>query len=189
MKFSAWKKGFTLIEINLAIFILSAGVLLLIGLFALGFREQTQAREDLATASYADGIVNLVAGVLSSTNMKWSAWQNLSKYPVLGSGDHATYPSAGWGAYFTDASMRSPRGRSQMNSITSGAFAAIKSAAGTPEYSVPNPQLPSQLACALVVTFDGTRAIISARASLAPSLLLSQPLYYAEVRFQGDPNK
>ena len=48
------RKGFTLVEVNLAIFIMAVGVLSMCGLYSLGYRENRQSVEDVASASYAD---------------------------------------------------------------------------------------------------------------------------------------
>ena len=49
-----FKRAFTLIEVNLAIFIMAGGVLAMISLYSLGFRESRQSKEDLASATFAD---------------------------------------------------------------------------------------------------------------------------------------
>ena len=45
------KKGFTLVEVNLAIFIMAVGVLSMCGLYSLGYRENRQSVEDVASAA------------------------------------------------------------------------------------------------------------------------------------------
>ena len=42
--------AFTLIEVNLAMLIMAGGILSVVGLYALGFRENRQGREDVAAA-------------------------------------------------------------------------------------------------------------------------------------------
>ena len=54
---SFFKKAFTLIEVNLAIFIMAGGVLAMISLYSLGFRESRQSREDVASAALADSVL------------------------------------------------------------------------------------------------------------------------------------
>ena len=51
------KKAFTLIEVNLAIMVMAVGVLGIISLYAFGFREERQSREDVASAAYADAVM------------------------------------------------------------------------------------------------------------------------------------
>ena len=48
------QRAFTLIEVNLAIFIMAGGVLAMISLYSLGFRESRQSREDVAASAIAE---------------------------------------------------------------------------------------------------------------------------------------
>ena len=66
---SLFKKAFTLIEVNLAIFIMAGGVLAMISLYSLGFRESRQSREDVASSAMADARMTPTAipsGILCS---------------------------------------------------------------------------------------------------------------------------
>ena len=72
-----FKRAFTLIEVNLAIFIMAGGVLAMISLYSLGFRESRQSREDVSSAAMADLILNPLVIALSSRDLKWSEWKNL----------------------------------------------------------------------------------------------------------------
>ena len=44
------KKAFTLMEVNLAILVMAGGILSIVGLYSLGFRENKQSGEDVASA-------------------------------------------------------------------------------------------------------------------------------------------
>ena len=66
---SLFKKAFTLIEVNLAIFIMAGGVLAMISLYSLGFRESRQSREDVASSAMADAILNPLVVALSSRDL------------------------------------------------------------------------------------------------------------------------
>jgi hypothetical protein len=74
---SFFKKAFTLIEVNLAIFIMAGGVLAMISLYSLGFRESRQSREDVAASAMADAILNPLVVALSSRDLTWSQWKSL----------------------------------------------------------------------------------------------------------------
>ncbi len=87
---STARKAFTLIEVNVSILILSAGVLALITLFALGFRENRQSREDVGSAAFADAVFSRIAMAASATNLKWSAFRRLGDYPS----------AKGWSVYY-----------------------------------------------------------------------------------------
>lgn len=99
------KSGFTLVEVNLAIFIMAAGVLGMVSLYSLGFRESAQSRDDVAAAGYADAFfAPLVAG-LSATNTQWSVWSGKGSNPS-GDGDlvcDKVFPNDGWRAYVSPA--------------------------------------------------------------------------------------
>ena len=105
---SFFKKAFTLIEVNLAIFIMAGGVLAMISLYSLGFRESRQSREDVESSAMADAILNPLVVALSSRDLTWSQWKGLrfqeSEFGVkTGDGAGATiqvFPPNGWLAYF-----------------------------------------------------------------------------------------
>ena len=48
------RTAFTLMEVNLAIFIMATGVLGMVSLYSLGFRESRQSVEDVASSGIAD---------------------------------------------------------------------------------------------------------------------------------------
>ena len=53
----ARKLGFTLMEVNLAIFIMATGVLAMVSLYPLGYRENQQSRDDVWAASEAESSI------------------------------------------------------------------------------------------------------------------------------------
>ena len=73
------KRGFTLMEVNLAVFIMAVGVMAMVALYPLGFRENQQSREDVAAADMADAVLNPLVAALSWTNMTWSAWKEICR--------------------------------------------------------------------------------------------------------------
>ena len=64
------RKAFTLMEVNLAILIMAGGVLSVVSLFAFGYRENRQSREDVASAAYADAVMSPLVMACSATNLK-----------------------------------------------------------------------------------------------------------------------
>lgn len=54
------RAGFSLIEVNMAIFVLAGGALALLGLFPLGLRDSTEARNEMRVAAFADRFVGAV---------------------------------------------------------------------------------------------------------------------------------
>lgn len=53
-KFRSRRSGFSLIEVNMAIFVLAGGALALLGLFPLGLRESLAARNEMRVAAFAE---------------------------------------------------------------------------------------------------------------------------------------
>ena len=83
-------RGFSLIEVELALFVVGLGLLAVIGLYPFGFRETTAAREDLVAMAAAEGVLARLVSDLSQTNLTWSVWRK-----VAASGDPADLPEGG----------------------------------------------------------------------------------------------
>jgi hypothetical protein len=66
-------------EVVMAVFVMSVGILGMAALFPLGLREGVQARADLKQAMFADHALNQIVAVLSQTNMTWEAWVDLAE--------------------------------------------------------------------------------------------------------------
>ena len=88
------RKAFTLMEVNLAVMVMAFGVLGLISLYSLGYRESSQSREDVEAAALAERNMNALSTMLSSTNMSWTAWSSIGTLPAGGE------RNSGWMAYF-----------------------------------------------------------------------------------------
>ena len=58
------RAAFTLMEVNLAIFIMAVGVLAMTSLYPLGFRESQQARDDVRAAVVADDVLGQLTAAL-----------------------------------------------------------------------------------------------------------------------------
>lgn len=52
------RNGFSLIEVNMAIFVLAGGALALLGLFPLGLRDSLTARNEMRVAAFAERFIN-----------------------------------------------------------------------------------------------------------------------------------
>ena len=204
------KCGFTLMEVNLAIFIMAVALLGMVALYPLGFRESQQSRSDVIEAVLADGILNPLVATLStcSSNMTWSAWEQ-----ILGNGGSgACYPANGWLDYCGSANNLTPKSRSSINGTTQGVISRISSAGGDFSTVSDAQAILSQcdnkgIACALVVSYgdlptfgngggsdgyylpDRSRIVLCLRLAQRAAQLFEQPAFYAEVHFQGDPNR
>jgi len=166
------QKAFTLIEVNLAILVMAGGILSVVVLYSLGFRESRQSREDLASAAYADAVLGPLVGVLSdrSEEMKWSTFDNLCGAPDSETG-LATRPKGGWGGFLnSDGTVK--ENDDGFNAVSSYVKKPPKEECG---YS------------GLVISHEKGSGLIKIgfRASKRLQDLLTAPLYYTEVRFQG----
>ena len=202
---SIFKRAFTLIEVNLAIFIMAGGVLAMISLYSLGFRESRQSREDVVSAAMADAILNPLVVALSSRDLKWSEWKNLPLNNLnsgVSSGDGSSariqvLPNKGWLSYFDTKGSGSSKTyyvssdpASQARQVYSKLISADKSGWNLP--SSVNP--PSGMTYALVASRESenspiiTLAVRCVRKNLR-NTLMAQPVFSTEVHFQGDPNQ
>ena len=181
-----FRRGFTLIEVNLAMFVMAVGTLGLVSLYSLGYRENQQSNEDVQAAAVADKILNSMVAALASTNMTWSSWESID-----------TIPANGWGEYvgMTDAKGQSsmddgntsqtddifnPVSKSQANTLAKQAFdAAVSAGGGSSTFDA------QDMTCGVVLHRDGARCSIAVRCCRRAATLVYQPLYYTEVYFQG----
>ena len=174
------RKAFTLIEVNLAMLIMAGGILSIVGLYSLGFRESKQSREDVTASGYADAVIGPLVMAISSTNLKWSVFRNIKDYPG----------QLGWGEYLdqnTGLVSGDPSGKA--SSAFSGILGAVKSAAkGGLELNETFPSVTGYK-CGLVVLHEEDSAVVSIGFRAVDEnrylQLMSMPLFYTEVRFQG----
>ena len=171
------KRAFTLIEVNMAMLIMAGGILSVVGLYAFGFRENRQSREDVAATAVADAVVSQLMMAITATNLKWSVFRQGFNYPG----------NEGWGEYLDSNGVVSddPNGKAM------GAFSDTMKSLGCsgddvakfPDHAVE----ASGMSCGLVVQHtEGSPIVrIGFRATNLPGTLLSMPLFYTEARFQG----
>jgi hypothetical protein len=173
------KKAFTLMEVNLAMLIMAGGVLSVLGLYSLGYRESSQSCDDVASAAYAEAVVSPLTIALSATNLKWSSFRELGNYPS----------AEGWGAYINQNDgtiIANPE--SEAREVFDSVIGRLQfeGSANLPVSTLPT-DAANGLKAGLVVLHERDSAIvrIGFRATKKPAELLSMPLYYTEVRFQG----
>lgn len=173
------KKAFTLIEVNLAMLVMAGGILSIVGLYAFGFRENNQSREDVASAAVAEMVINPLVMALSHTNNNWSTFN------VGSSSSGQTYPANGWKAYLDGNYHVS----SDPTPTAKSAFGSAMGMASASEGKAGFPSIDSRMAVALLVHHDKESATVSialrAVEKAKSRLLMSQPIYYTEVKFQG----
>ena len=171
MKF---RKAFTLMEVNLAILIMAGGILSIVGLYSLGFRENRQSSEDVAGAAYADSVLSPLIMAASATNLKWSVFSKIK-----------SNPEQGWRDYLDSNGLTINNPASKAKSVFSD-FLGKVGAGGS--FSWPTENTVGDLKNAgLVIVHTENEAVIRIgfRASKTTGELLALPLYYTEVRFQG----
>ena len=187
------KKAFTLIEVNLAIMVMAVGVLSIISLYSLGYREERQSREDVAAAAYADAVMGPLVTALSATNVTWDTFRKLKCQPgddQMNGGE--TNTRMGWYHYYQD--VGGGRIVSDPEALARQAYSKVISELKLPGFPTGWPVSGTKagdLKGALVVMHAENDAVVTIafRATSKPDMLMSAPLYYTEVRFQGVVDK
>lgn len=202
------QRAFTLIEVNLAIFIMAGGVLAMISLYSFGFRESRQSREDVASAALAESVLNPLVIALSSRDLTWSQWRGLGLSTISsGSGTASggagvqVLPGsgnrAGWLAYLETKGSGDKTTyyvpsdpESKARSVYSRLIGADRD-----RWSLPSSvSTPAGMTYALVASRESedspviSLAVRCVRRNLR-NTLMSQPVFATEVHFQGDPSR
>ena len=192
--------GFTLMEVNLAIFIMAVGMLAMVALYPLAYRESQHSKDDVKGAAAADCILNTLTAALSSRNITWEDWERGVENAVKVTGD--SKGTGGWMAYCDKSSENfSPKKKSQINNMAQSVYLALMGANKSHSCGWP---VDNELACALVAQWgqlpilvnqnetvmevDRSRVAISLRVTRRAGELMAQPIYYTEIHFQGDQN-
>ena len=177
------KRGFTLIEVNLAMMVMALGGLAIVGLYAFGYRESAQSREDVEATALADQVISPLVMAITHTNQKWSTFREEFNYPGKN----------GWGEYFDSNGEVTEDPDSRAQGAFSDTLNQLNASGLKPKVdaSFPSKGSARTLSCGLVVQHDeGSPVVrISFRATPRPGTLLSMPIFYTEARFQGDPNQ
>ena len=185
------RRGFTLMEVNLAIMVMATGILGMCCLYVFGYRENRQSVEDVVTVSFADTYLAPLVQGLSATNMTWSEWCQIGT--AVG-GDRrrladAVAPANGWRDYIDlEDAGSSYRVRPNPSGTADSTFSAVMSHVPSP-YRGSRPSLDSDYNYALVVTRCGARIQLAFRVSKRRDFLMAQPCIVSEVHFQGVPDK
>lgn len=197
------QRAFTLIEVNLAMLVMAGGVLSMVSLYAFGFRENRQSREDVAGAVVAESVLNALATALSDRQLTWSRWAGFGQsLNVSGQGAVRVLPSKGWKSYLQTegTSGKGYRVRTDLKSVADGVFSTLTSSyqATSPDgVTVALPGIgdivPSDISYAIVATRETELSPVMTLAVRAvrkgqERTLFSQPIYFTEVHFQGKIN-
>ena len=188
------RAGFTLIEINLAIFIMASGVLAMCALYSLGFRENSQSVEDVDSTAYADAVLAPLVAALSSTQLSWNDWVRIGDMSGVSSeaeysGIDGRWPAKGWREYIDprreDGKMVYRVKKNCTNIAKNEVYGKLASTLSSSGVNVGQLQVPSEYKVGLVVTRRGQVIQIAFRMARRAQSLLSQPVFVAEVHFQG----
>ena len=196
------QRAFTLIEVNLAMLVMAGGVLSMVSLYAFGFRENRQSREDVAGAVVAESVLNALATALSDRNLTWSRWVGFGQsLTVSGQGSVRVTPSRGWKSYLQTegAGGKGYRVRTDLKSVADGVYSTLTSGynATIDGITVALPGIgdivPSDMSYAIVATRETELSPVMTLAVRAvrkgqERTLFSQPIYFTEVHFQGKIN-
>jgi hypothetical protein len=166
MKRQHHQAGFSLMEVNMAVFVMAVGILSMVVLYPLGLRESTQGQADLKQAIFADYLLNQAVAAATRTNI---LWQQEWKRDLV---DKAKVNNVVDLPDFVRSRMRLPNG------------------------SPPLQQLESRykISCCLVPGFsDKVMGIVVQSTDLDNLSKYEQysnnPTFYAEAMFQGDPTR
>ena len=191
------KLGFTLMEVNLAVFIMAAGVLAMISLYPLGYRENQQSVDDVKAAAYADAVFNQVSAALSARSLTWNEWEQCVKSAVNVTGASVGSRGGGWAKFCNTSGGYAPKKKSEINSYSRSVFSALTSKASKAGVSASWP-VDTDLTTALVAQWgiarfgngnfqeDHSRVTLSMRVARNAGSLFSQPIFLTEIHFQGD---
>jgi len=180
MKTNCKTAGFSLMEINMAIFVMAVGILGLVALYPLGLRESTQGQADIKQSMFADYFLNQAIALASRTNITWTDWQNnvkeLSKDTPL--------------------PINLGKTRSDLPIYLTEKFLTQRIKIKDPNWTDP-PEEDSQYRiswCSVPGTQGRIVGIMVQSSDLVKTVssytqYSNNPIYYAEVMFQGDPTR
>ena len=191
-------RGFTLMEVNLAIFIMAVGLLAMVALYPLAYRENQQSKDDVKAAAAADCILNTLTAALSSRYITWNDWKDGVEAAKGRTGTGGKYEKR-WLSYCRwEGSSRdgtfAPKKRGEINGKAKNVFDDL--AGINRKKTPPWPFKNDDLAYAIVAQWgkmpgtdgldDYSRVTIGVRVARRSGELLSQPIFYTEIHFQGD---
>jgi len=189
------KSGFTLMEVNIAVFVMATGILAMIMLFPLGMREGIQSQTAFKQTMFADYVLNVAVTAACNTNVTWSEWRTWAdQYNTRGLGREDklkiglidSVPEFIWSKNGASSLM------SAVNRYGSQQTSGYQHTANTRNitwsiYCVLVPGFSDQVMGIMVRSLDmDTRKMDD---NEKRRRLEQQPVFYAEARFQGQHDK
>jgi hypothetical protein len=178
--------GFSLIEVNMAVFVMAIGILGLVALFPLGLREGVKARADLKQSMFADHALNQIVSILSQPTLKWSDWEKLLADKKGFEGTGAAFQNKLEG--FSDTLPKDLSG----NTIDMGDTIRANWMIPIERYWIvckPLEGLPSARILGITVRSADTEDPRPTDSEAKEAWETRHAPYYAEVLFNGDPTK
>lgn len=156
----------------MAVFVMAVGILSLVALYPLGLRESTQGQADIKQAMFADYVLNQAVAAAARTDVKWKLdWEAWAKNYRPTSGNTIT-----------------------LNDNSVPPF--VKKYLTTPDWTdAPTEDKQYRIKCCVVPGHsDRLMGILVQSSDLVKTVTSynqysNNPIYYAEVMFQGDPTK
>jgi len=184
------KNGFSLIEVNMAIFVMATAVLAIAALYPMGLRESIQSQTDFKQVMFADYVLNIAVAIACSTNVSWTDWQTwANERNMAGKGETGTMNKMDELASLPD--LPTLRMRTKLEDAikkypvpwTGSSNARHEKDKTYVVYCVLVPGFSDQLMGIMVRSLDGDPDKM--HPDEVKRRLGIQPLYYAEARFQG----
>ncbi len=173
------RKAFTLIEVNLAMLVMATGILSVVGLYAFGYRESRESREDVAAAAFADAVISPLVMAITATNLDWETFKDLESFPS----------DRGWADYLdSNSGVVEKDPETTAEGVFSSVMTQLKASGNGVATAFPTAAKDGAgMSCGLVVLHRENSPIVQIgfRATKLPGTLLAMPLFYTEARFQG----
>lgn len=163
MKTAENRAGFSLMEVNMAVFVMAIGILSMVALYPLGLRESTQGQADLKQSMFADYVLNQVIAAASQTNITWSEWSGV------------------------------PRVSGEEINLNSSVPGFIRNRLDLTAYPDMRENTHFKIACCRISgASDKIMGVMVQSTDLVKNItkyeqITNNPVFYAEVVFQGDP--
>ena len=175
--------GFSLIEVNMAVFVLAIGVLSMAALYPLGLRESIQSQADLKQSMFADYILNVAVSAASSTNVTWIDWSKWAGTYNMAGSDAGTELNIGDSVpSFVGVAVDNAVSQYNGNQL-SGFKHTINETFAIYCVMVQGPS--DRMMGIIVRSLDVDTSKMTSGEKI--KRLEAQPSYYAEARFQGIP--
>lgn len=151
----------------MAVFVMAVGILSMVVLYPLGLRESTQGQADLKQAMFADFVLNQAVAAASSTNITWSEWKSVNVADPDSDTVRPVLPN-----FISSKMEMNPYinlGMQQDTHYKIGCFLV--------------PGASDKIMGILVQSTDLVKAVTKYEQ------ITNNPIFYAEVMFQGDPTR